>query len=84
MWTWTLGVMGSSSAAGGEQPDQGGRGIPPDGVVDVALLAPTLDQARAAQQVEMVRQGRREERYIYYSVRRDTATALVRLLTACC
>jgi ArsR family transcriptional regulator, arsenate/arsenite/antimonite-responsive transcriptional repressor len=29
-------------------------------------------------------QSRREERYIYYSVRRDTATALVRLLTACC
>ena len=29
-------------------------------------------------------QSRKEERYIYYSVRRDTATALVRLLTACC
>jgi len=29
-------------------------------------------------------QSRREERYIYYSVRRDTATTLVRLLTACC
>ena len=29
-------------------------------------------------------QSRREERYIHYSVRRDTATALVRLLTACC
>jgi ArsR family transcriptional regulator len=29
-------------------------------------------------------QSRREERYIYYSVRRDTTTALVRLLTACC
>jgi len=29
-------------------------------------------------------QSRREERYVYYSVRRDTATALVRLLTACC
>jgi ArsR family transcriptional regulator len=29
-------------------------------------------------------QSRREERYIYYSVRRDTASALVRLLTACC
>src|SRR5215470_10934285 len=58
MWMCTLAVMGSSSAAGGEQPDQGGRGIPPDGVVDVALLAPTLDQPCAAEQVEMVRQGR--------------------------
>ena len=29
-------------------------------------------------------QNRREERYVYYSVRRDTVTALVRLLTACC
>src|SRR5215470_20117246 len=29
-------------------------------------------------------QSRREKRYIYYSVRRDTATTLVRLLTACC
>src|ERR1700752_1502552 len=29
-------------------------------------------------------QSRREERYIHYSVRRDTATTLVRLLTACC
>lgn len=29
-------------------------------------------------------QSRREERYVYYSVRRDTATTLVRLLTACC
>ena len=29
-------------------------------------------------------QSRKHERYIYYSVRRDTVTALVRLLTACC
>jgi ArsR family transcriptional regulator len=28
--------------------------------------------------------SRKEERHIYYSVRRDTVTALVRLLTACC
>ncbi len=28
--------------------------------------------------------GRREERYIYYSVRRETVSQLVRLLTACC
>lgn len=29
-------------------------------------------------------QSRREERYVYYSVRRDQVTTLVRLLTACC
>jgi DNA-binding transcriptional ArsR family regulator len=29
-------------------------------------------------------QSRREERHVCYSVRRDTVTALVRLLTACC
>jgi ArsR family transcriptional regulator len=29
-------------------------------------------------------QSRKLERYIYYSVRRDTVTALMRLLTACC
>lgn len=29
-------------------------------------------------------QSRREERYIYYSVRREMVSDLVRLLTACC
>jgi DNA-binding transcriptional ArsR family regulator len=29
-------------------------------------------------------QSRKHERYVYYAVRRDTATTLVRLLTACC
>jgi DNA-binding transcriptional ArsR family regulator len=29
-------------------------------------------------------QSRRAERHVYYSVRRDTVTALMRLLTACC
>ena len=28
--------------------------------------------------------NRKEERYIYYSVKRESVTALVRLLTACC
>lgn len=28
--------------------------------------------------------SRKEERYVYYSARRDTATELTRLLTACC
>ena len=43
-------------------------------------LSHHLDLLRRAALV----QSRREERYIYYSVRRDTATTLVRLLTACC
>lgn len=29
-------------------------------------------------------QSRREERFVFYAVRRDTVTELVRLLTACC
>ena len=29
-------------------------------------------------------QSRREERFVYYSARSDTASELVRLLTACC
>jgi DNA-binding transcriptional ArsR family regulator len=29
-------------------------------------------------------QSRREERYVYYSVRREMVSELVRLLTACC
>ena len=43
-------------------------------------LSHHLDQLRRAGLV----QSRKEERYIYYSVRRDTVTALVRVLTACC
>jgi ArsR family transcriptional regulator, arsenate/arsenite/antimonite-responsive transcriptional repressor len=43
-------------------------------------LSHHLDQLRRAGLIE----SRKEERYIYYSVRRDTVTTLVRLLTACC
>jgi DNA-binding transcriptional ArsR family regulator len=50
----------------------------------VAIPGPTLshhlDLLRRAGLVE----SRKEERYIYYSIRRDTVTALVRVLTACC
>ena len=50
----------------------------------VEVPAPTLshhlDQLRRAGLIE----SRREERYIYYSVRTDMVTELVRLLTACC
>jgi len=43
-------------------------------------LSHHLDALRRAGLVE----GRKEERYIYYSVQRETATTLARLLTACC
>jgi ArsR family transcriptional regulator len=43
-------------------------------------LSHHLDVLRQAGLVE----SRKEERYIYYSVQRDTVTALVRLLIACC
>jgi len=43
-------------------------------------LSHHLDQLRRAGLIE----SRKEERYIYYSVRREMVTALVRLLTTCC
>jgi len=43
-------------------------------------LSHHLDVLRRAGLVE----SRRHERYIYCSVQRETVTALVRLLTACC
>jgi DNA-binding transcriptional ArsR family regulator len=43
-------------------------------------LSHHLDVLRRAGLVE----SRKEERYIDYSFKRDTVTALVRLLTACC
>lgn len=51
---------------------------------EVEIPGPTLshhlDLLRRAGLVE----SRKQERYVYYSVRRETVTALVRLLTACC
>lgn len=43
-------------------------------------LSHHLDQLRRAGLIER----RKEERYIYYFVRPETVTALVRVLTACC
>jgi len=43
-------------------------------------LSHHLDLLRRAGLVE----SRKEERYVYYSIKRDAVTALVRLLTACC
>src|SRR5688572_21239170 len=58
----------------------------PAGEIQEALKVPGptlshhLDVLRRAGLV----QSRKEERFVYYSVRRDTAMELVRLLTACC
>ncbi len=56
------------------------------GEIQVALEIPGptlshhLDVLRRADLV----QSRREERFIYYAIRTDTVSDLVRLLTACC
>ncbi|HEV8306828.1 MAG TPA: metalloregulator ArsR/SmtB family transcription factor [Methylomirabilota bacterium] len=56
------------------------------GLIQEALEVPAptlshhLDVLRRAGLVH----SRKEERYVYYDVNRETVTALVRLLTACC
>ena len=45
---------------------------------------PTLSHHLNALRRAGLVEGRKEERYVYYTVRRDTVTDLVRLLTACC
>ena len=62
-----------------------GREVPA-GEIQEALEVPGptlshhLDLLRRAGLVR----SRKEERYVYYSVNRETVTTLVRLLTACC
>jgi ArsR family transcriptional regulator, arsenate/arsenite/antimonite-responsive transcriptional repressor len=50
----------------------------------VEIPGPTLSHHLDALRRAGLVQSRKEERYIYYSVRRETVTAMVRLLTACC
>ena len=50
----------------------------------VEVPAPTLSHHLDVLRRAGLVQSRREERYVYYAVRRDTATTLVRLLTAGC
>jgi DNA-binding transcriptional ArsR family regulator len=62
-----------------------GREVPAGEIQEaVEVPGPTLSHHLDLLRRAGLVQSRREERYIYYSVRRDTATALVRLLTACC
>jgi DNA-binding transcriptional ArsR family regulator len=50
----------------------------------VGIPAPTLSHHLDALRRAGLVESRKEERYIYYSVQRETATTLARLLTACC
>lgn len=58
----------------------------PAGAIQEALgipgptLSHHLDRLRRAGLI----QSRKEERYVYYSIRREMTSELVRLLTACC
>jgi DNA-binding transcriptional ArsR family regulator len=51
---------------------------------EIEIPGPTLSHHLDALRRAGLLESRKEERYIYYSVKRDSVTALVRLLTACC
>ncbi len=51
---------------------------------DVETPGPTLSHHLDLLRRAGLLESRKEERYVYYSVKRDSVTALVRLLTACC
>ena len=48
------------------------------------IPGPTLSHHLTALRRAGLVESRKEERYIYYSVKRDMVTELCRLLTACC
>jgi ArsR family transcriptional regulator len=58
----------------------------PAGEIQMALEipAPTLSHHLDVLRRAGLVQSRREERFIYYAIRPDTVSDLVRLLTACC
>src|SRR5688572_2228311 len=61
MWTWTFGASIMSfllSAARGEQPHQLGHHIGLGRVVDERALAAALNEIRASQQIQMMRERR--------------------------
>jgi ArsR family transcriptional regulator, arsenate/arsenite/antimonite-responsive transcriptional repressor len=62
-----------------------GREVPVGEIVEaLEIPGPTLSHHLNVLRRAGLVQSRKQERYIYYSVRRDTVTGLVRLLTACC
>ena len=50
----------------------------------LAVPGPTLSHHLDLLRRAGLLQSRRQERYVYYSVKREMVTDLVRLLTACC
>jgi DNA-binding transcriptional ArsR family regulator len=48
------------------------------------IPGPTLSHHLTALRRAGLVESRKEERYVYYAVKRDIVTELVRLLTACC
>jgi DNA-binding transcriptional ArsR family regulator len=48
------------------------------------IPGPTLSHHLTALRQAGLVENRKEERYVYYSVKREMVTELVRLLTACC
>jgi ArsR family transcriptional regulator len=51
---------------------------------ELEVPAPTLSHHLDVLRRAALVQSRREERFVYYSVRPETVSELVRLLTACC
>lgn len=50
----------------------------------VEIAGPTLSHHLDILRRAGLLESRKEERYIYYTVKRETVTGIVRLLTACC
>ena len=62
-----------------------GREVPAGEIQSaVEISGPTLSHHLELLRRAGLVQSRKHARYVFYSVRRDTVTALVRLLTACC
>jgi len=62
-----------------------GREVPAGEIQEaVEIPGPTLSHHLTVLRRAGLVQQRKHERYIFYSVRRDTVTEMVRLLTACC
>lgn len=62
-----------------------GREVPAGEIqAAVEIPGPTLSHHLDALRRAGLVESRKEERYVYYSVQRETATTLARLLTACC
>jgi DNA-binding transcriptional ArsR family regulator len=51
---------------------------------EVEIPGPTLSHHLDVLRRAGLLESRKEERYVYYSVKREVVTTLVRLLTACC